>query len=325
MLLRLVGLPLLLAAAIVQAQESVPGRRAHHSLVYDDGSKRVILAGGSTPIEGGRTFTLFNDVWAFDGTRWTSLGAAGPGFSGAAVAWDSRQQRIVSFGVYDGRGSSGALRVLQGSAWNTVGEHPSIRAAEPGFVYDTRRDRFIAFGGSAGRGTALGETWALSGTTWSKVDVPGPPARQAHAMVFDAKRNVVVVFGGMGTGAPGQPPPLFGDTWEFDGTTWTQKQVTGPAARNSAGATFDSKRGVVVLFGGSGPDGFFGDTWSWDGTAWRKLAATGPEARVMGYMAYDRNRDRVVLFGGRKGWPDGDLNDTWEWDGNSWRRVTTQH
>ena len=92
-------------------------------------------------------------------------------------------------------------------------------------------------------------------------------------------------------------------------------------ARNGAGATFDSRRGLVIVFGGAGPGGFLGDTWSWDGTAWRKLADTGPEPRVMGYLAYDRNRDRVVLFGGRKGWPDGDLNDTWEWDGVSWKKV----
>ena len=87
------------------------------------------------------------------------------------------------------------------------------------------------------------------------------------------------------------------------------------------GATFDSKRGVVVIFGGVGPNGFHGDTWSWNGTSWSKLSDTGPEPRGMGYLVYDRHRDRIVLFGGRKGWPDGDLNDTWEWDGSSWRQV----
>ena len=84
---------------------------------------------------------------------------------------------------------------------------------------------------------------------------------------------------------------------------------------------YDSKRGLVILFGGLGNDGFLGDTWSWDGTKWTRLAETGPEPRGMGYLAYDKRRDRVVLFGGRKGYPDGDLNDTWEWDGTRWQRV----
>ena len=140
-------------------------------------------------------------------------------------------------------------------------------------------------------------------------------------MVYDAKRNRVVLFGGMGSAGGGAPPVTLGDTWEYDGSTWTRKEVTGPAARNGAGATYDARRGVVIVFGGAGPNGFFGDTWSWDGIKWRKLADTGPEPRGMGYIAYDKNRDRVVLFGGRKGWPDGDLNDTWEWDGTTWRKV----
>jgi hypothetical protein len=85
-----------------------------------------------------------------------------------------------------------------------------------------------------------------------------------------------------------------------------QKQVAGPDPRNGAGAAYDSKRGLVILFGGAGADGFTEDTWSWDRTTWKKLADTGSEPRAMGYLEYDSNRDGVVLFGGRKGWPDGD-------------------
>lgn len=311
---------LLAVAGTALAQSTAPPRRAHHSLVYDDAGKRVLLTGGSTPIEGGNAFVFYNDTWAFDGTQWTPLGESGRKLSGAQLAYDSRRNRVLSFGGYSDRVSLPDLRSFDGKDWLTIGQHPEIRAAEPGFVYDARRDRFVTFGGSAGRGSALGDTWELAGTTWSKVAGAGPPARQAHGMAYDAKRNVVVVFGGIGSGVPGQPPPLFDDTWEFDGTTWAQKYGDGPAARNSAGVAYDSKRGVVVIFGGSGPGGFFGDTWSWDGSTWRKLADSGPEPRAMGFMVYDRHRDRIVLFGGRKGWPDGDLNDTWEWDGTAWRR-----
>jgi hypothetical protein len=300
---------------------SSPPRRAHHSLVYDEANRRVLLWGGSSPFENGDCCGMFNDLWSFDGKAWTSLGKTGPEASGIQLAYDSRQNRVVGFGGYVGGGGSlGDLRVLTNNAWTSLGRHPEIVAAEPGFVFDTRRNRFVAFGGSAGRGQTHGDTWEWDGGAWHKLAIDGPPARQAHVMVFDSRRNRVVLFGGGGVSPPGQAPLRLDDTWEFDGTAWKQLAVTGPGPRMAAGAAFDSKRGLVIVFGGMNPTGMLNDTWAWNGTAWRKLADTGPEARAMGYLAYDKNRDRVVLFGGRKGWPN-DLNDTWEWNGTTWKRV----
>jgi hypothetical protein len=309
-------------STVVRSQSVQPPRRAHHAMVYDEAHHRVLMSGGSTPVDEGRSFTFFNDLWSFDGARWVPLPPSGDRLSGSRLAFDAPQQRIVSFGGYDGRESRGDVRVIEADAWRTLGSHPDVRAAEPGFVYDARRDRFVLFGGSAGRGDALGATWEYDRQRWTRVTTPNPPARQAHVMVFDERRGRTVVFGGMGGATtPGQPPPSLGDTWEFDGTTWTERRGPGPSPRNGAGAAYDSKRGVLILFGGAGSGGFMGDTWSWDGSAWRKLADSGPAARAMGYLAYDKGRDRVVLFGGRNGYPNGDLNDTWEWDGSTWRQV----
>jgi hypothetical protein len=303
------------------AQSTTPDKRGHHSLVYDEANKRVLLYGGSTPLDGGRSFAFFNDMWAFDGRAWTKSGESGDKRSGVGLVYDTKRNRIVSFGGYSGAASLSDFRSFDGKDWLRINQHPEIRAAEAGFVYDTKRDRFVTFGGSPGQGSALGETWEYDNTSWHKVAGPGPGPRQGHVMVFDTKRNRVVLFGGSGIGSPGQPPPSLGDTWEYDGVSWKQVATSGPSPRGAAGGTFDAKRGVVIIFGGAGPDGFAGDTWSWDGSNWKKLADTGPEARAMGYIAYDKARDRVVLFGGRKGWPDGDLNDTWEWDGTAWKRV----
>ena len=271
-------------------------------------------------MDGGNRFEFFNDLWEFDGAHWSALPSSGERMSGIGLAFDTKRKRLLSFGGYAGQ-SRGELRVLSNNEWKTIGKHAEIVAAEPGFVYDSKRDRFVAFGGSAGRGLALGDTWELDDTAWRKLAAAGPPPRQAHSMVFDSKRGRTVVFGGIGTGPAGQRPPTLGDTWEFDGRSWTKLDVVGPAPRASGGVAFDSKRGLVILFGGSGDSGFYGDTWSWNGSEWKKLAETGPEARAMGYMAYDRKRDRIVLFGGRKGWPDGDLADTWEWNGTSWTKI----
>jgi hypothetical protein len=303
------------------AQAELPTRRAHHALEYDQGSQRVLLTGGSTPVDGGARFVFMNDLWAFEGTRWTLLPVTGARMSGMRLAYDNRHQRMLSFGGYDGA-SRGELRGLGAGGWEALGRHPEVVAAEPGFVYDGRANRLVLFGGSAGPGQANGDTWILTGGSWRKLAGQGPSARQAQVMVYDEQRDRTVLFGGMGSGPPGQPPPSLGDTWELEGERWIRRELTGPSARSGAGATYDSKRGLLILFGGVGAEGFLGDTWAYDGSAWRKLADTGPEPRGMGYLAYDRRRDRVVLFGGRKGWPNGDLNDTWEWDGAAWREVS---
>lgn len=313
----LVALPLVLFA-------QSPPRRAHHALVYDPVRERVLLTGGSSPHENGQCCAFFNDLWAFDGKRWTALPASGALMSGTRLAYDPHTRRVVSFGGYSGGRSMADVRVLDGDEWRTIGVHPSMAAAEPGFVFDRQRRRFIAFGG-AGPGGTHGESWQYDGVTWTKLAGANPPARQAHVMVFDERRGRTVVFGGMGQRTPPDRPPVLGDLWELDGQRWSSiAALNGPSPRHSSGAAWDAQRGVVIVFGGIGADGFLGDTWSWDGARWQKLAdasADGPEPRAMGQLAYDRKRDRVVLFGGRKGWPNGDLNDTWEWSQGRWQRI----
>ncbi len=311
----------LVVASTLAAQ--APPKRAHHSIVYDEAAGRVLVHAGSSPFEGGNCCAMFNDLWAFDGTRWTALAPSGPQMSGMRLAYDSRAGRVVSFGGWISGVSKPDLRALTRDAWTSLAPLTEMPASEPGFVFDSRRNRYIAFGGSADRGQANASTWEFDGTTWSK-GPDGPDARQAFVMVFDESRGRTVVFGGNGVGAPPTPPPTFGDLWEYDGRAWTKIDApNGPSPRHSAGATYDAKRNRVIMFGGLGPSGMLGDTWSWDGRVWTKLvdtSPTGPDPRAMGYLAYDKRRDRIVLFGGRKGWPH-DLNDTWEFDGTAWRRV----
>ena|SRR5437763_3070308 len=89
---------------------------------------------------------------------------------------------------------------------------------------------------------------------WTQKQDVGPLPRSDVAMVFDAARKRVLLFGG----ASGST--LFNDTWEWDGKCWTQRQDIGPAARAFAGLAYDSTRERAVLFGGAGQT-VFGDTW----------------------------------------------------------------
>jgi hypothetical protein len=318
---RAVLIPVALGTIVfAQRGPATPPARAHHALVYDESRGTVLLAGGSSPYPGGQCCASFNDLWSFDGVRWTALAASGTPMSGMRLAFDAASQRVISFGGFANGQSRGDVRVLDGNAWKDLGRHPSVVTAESGFVYDTGRKRFVAFGGLGGSAPAQGETWEFDGAKWTKAAGANPPDRHMHAMVWDARRSRIVLFGGVGTGADGKPVVL-GDLWEHDGRAWTEvKGLPGPGPRAEMGFAFDAKRGRTVLFGGDGPKGSRGDTWAWNGTAWRKLADTGPEPRGMGHLAYDKKRDRIVLFGGRKAWPT-DLADTWEWDGTKWTRV----
>src|SRR6266571_525413 len=129
---------------------------------------------------------------------------------------------------------------------------------------------------------------------WTQKQDVGPSARSNVAMVFDAARNRVVLFGGAG----GSTAILFNDTWEWDGENWTQYEDIGPVPRSRHGMAYDSKRQRTVLFGGSAGNLNLNDTWEWDGADWTQVADTGPPARGGHGMAYDNLRGRVVLVDG---------------------------
>ena len=233
------ALPLVVASCMLvrdlPAQPDTPPRRAHHAMVYDEARQMVLLTAGSTPLDGGRRFQFFNDLWGWNGTGWIPLGESGDRVSGIGLVYDTRQQRVVSFGGYSGSGSIADLRALTGDQWRLLGRLDGMAVAEPGFAYDPGRNRFVAFGGSAGGGQAAGDTWEFDGNAWEKRSVSGPPARQAHAMVHDSKRGRIVLFGGMGSAEAGRPGPSLGDTWEYDGNRWTRMDAGRAAGTGRSG------------------------------------------------------------------------------------------
>jgi hypothetical protein len=123
-----------------RTQLAAPPKRAHHALVYDGHRQRVLLTGGNVPIEGGKSAS-FNDLWAFDGMRWAALPSSGLEVWGMRLAFDSRRQRVVSFGGISNRRAISDVRVLEQGVWTILGQHSSMPVAEAGFVF---RGRFFA-------------------------------------------------------------------------------------------------------------------------------------------------------------------------------------
>ena len=121
-----------------------------------------------------------------------------------------------------------------------------------------------------------------------------------------------LLFGGYG-------PTENGDTWDWDGTSWRLRTLTGPPPRTNAAMTWDSRRARAILFGGSNPTaGTLGDTWEWDDTSWsQKVTASGPPGGMWPALAFDSARGKTILYGG----DNPPKTDTWEWDGTKWTQV----
>jgi hypothetical protein len=117
-------------------------------------------------------------------------------------------------------------------------------------------------------------------------------------MAYDTLRARVVLFGGVGATSPAG----LGDTWEWNGTTWTQVADFGPDPCAGAAMVFKATR--IALYGGiaslatTGTPPVFGLTWEWDGQHWTARQDIGPGPRVGHAMGFDGARGRVVLFGG---------------------------
>jgi hypothetical protein len=186
----------------------------------------------------------------------------------------------------------------------------------------------VLFGGrSLATGAYLNDLWAWNGSQWRVLSSTGaPPARTNHRLVFDAVRQVLVLWGGDDSNAVG-----FTDTWERVGTQWIQRNpAQAPPRRVAFGMTFDQARGRTVVFGGQGPGGgaYLGDTWEWDGSNWlSRTPGVSPIPRYGPLLAYDPVRQVSVLFGGGVlvNGSSFSVADTWTWNGSQWQVQMPAH
>jgi hypothetical protein len=159
--------------------------------------------------------------------------------------------------------------------------------------------------------------WSWDGTRWSLLDSSGPPVRNLGGVVYDSRRDKLVLHGGTFSASLS-----YSDTWEWDRSGgWHRFDVPGPGTREHTQMAYDPERGVAVLFGGQATlTSFPADTWEWDGTSWAQVATAGPPPRVHHAMSFDPFGHRVLVFGGSESGMR-DLSDTWAWDGRAWTQL----
>lgn len=263
--------------------------------------------------------------------RWSQLSEQ-PGLrSGSAIAYDSLRKRIVLFG---GRVDDGATNVepigglfeWNGDNWASIPAtvQPSARY-HASMAYDSARRRLVLFGGQVGNAIApLGDLWEWDGTNWAlRTPAVAPTARTQAAMVYDTARKKIVLFGGFADSATGIAKPS-DETWEWDGTTWTQVTTTLiPGARHTHVMAYDPRRAVTVMAGGyddtNGSNVIYRrDTWEYNGTAWVPVSSAPADLDSKAMLAFDPTQNRMIAFGGIQPGPNAISTTTWSYSGGTW-------
>ena len=201
----------------------------------------------------------------------------------------------------------------------------------------------VLFGGANLSGfppTNFADTWTWNGLTWTqRTPANSPPARHFAGMAHDTQRNRTVLYGGLSTSLINST--YRNDTWEWDGTNWTQITTA-----NTPGGTFGNS-GVgevsmaydpigqrVVLFGGELFQGIVPApnlTLEYDGVNWTQSpAAAAPPRRSQASLCSAPTLAGVLLFGGTNfnnpPGPNGEItwNDTWVYSAltHTWTQLT---
>lgn len=242
--------------------------------------------------------------------QWTLTSSAGPpwGRDDTALAYDSLRQRVVLFG---GVGYTDTWE-WDGTIWEQKAS-PTFSVGQYGghaMAYHELLQVTVMFGNSA-VSPSLVALW--NGTTWIQGPYSGNPSTRTQcALAYDAARQSVLLFGGLGSGS------ALGDTWEWNGGWLQRSPATTPPARYGHAMAYDRSRQRVVMFGGSNNIAYLADTWEWDGSNWLAgFSPYYPSPRQGHAMTYDSARQRVVMYGGSS------QSDTWDWNGVTWTQQPT--
>lgn len=188
------------------------------AMAYHAGTKRAVL------------FTDYGETWTWDGRDWKKESPVDSPPARIAAGMTSEARDVLLFG--------GAACVeicfAYGDTWRWDGtnwqelvppQSPPKRW-NPGLASYRVGEQVLLFGGAP---PAMGDTWTWDRTTWQELSPSqSPTPREAPAMTYDGRSHTVVLFGGLVCTSCADLFVL-GDTWTWDGATWTCRFVCDPA------------------------------------------------------------------------------------------------
>jgi hypothetical protein len=292
-----------------------PPTLAYASTAYDTATGQFVLFGGESPSG------ALADTWTYTSLGWTQQNptTSPPPRWGASMAFDALTGQLVLFGGENGSTDLADTWTWNGSTWTKASPATSPPTlAEASMAYDGATQQLVLFGGSYNylqkEYNDQAQTWTWNGSTWTELlPATSPGARQDAQLAYDPTTEQLLLFGGNieASGDLLGDPVSTGDTWNWNGTTWTKlSPVTNPLPRGGGALTFDTATGQMVLFGGGqiqdqrylngigSTTTILADTWTWDGANWTAQSpTTTPTDNGADTAAYDPGLAQIVLVG----------------------------
>jgi hypothetical protein len=162
----------------------------------------------------------YTETWTWDGTDWTLLSPATAPTTRhfASMAYDAERGVTVLFG-----GSLPGVRLndtwtWDGTSWTRQASAAPTASGFTYMTYDATTKEVIAYVYFGLDPYPPAEyTIAWDGTRWTdRTNASDPSPRADAAIAFDSASGKVVLYGGTFD----QPQP-FGETWLWDGSTWS--------------------------------------------------------------------------------------------------------
>jgi len=193
-----------------------PPSRGNAAMAYDAARQVVVLFGGEN--DDGE----LGDTWTWDGSAWTEIApAASPSpRTHAAMAYDAARQEVVLFGGDDGSWLDDTW-VWDGANWTEKSPSATPPDRSPAMAYDSSRSVVVLL---VGNYSDEMETWEWDGSDWTqRTPANSPPFREFHDIEYSPDTGSIHLYNGR-FDASGSD--LFADSWQWDGSDWTQTAVS---------------------------------------------------------------------------------------------------
>jgi hypothetical protein len=254
-----------------------PAGKAFGSAVYDPGSNRMIIFGGTN---GGCT----NDTWVLTNANG----------NGGASAWI---QLSTTGGPPPARENFTAV-------YDTGSNTMTIFGGDN--CFSGQEDVWVLSNANGEGGTP----------TWTQLAPTGTPpsGNQNATAVYDSNNKVMIVFGGHATNVQNSDTNVVSTLSNANGAggapAWTQLSPGGtpPAVRDNQSAVYDQVHNRMTIYGGGSNGTILGDTWVLSDAnglggspAWTPIGQAlnvYPNARSGAHAVYNPTTNKMIIFGG---------------------------